>query len=786
MIGYKQLNRTHRQACAMQPLAAAIFIGAFGAQSAMAEDAPVLEELVVTAQKRAESVQTVPVAVSVMTGQALERINATNISDMTAVTPSVTFTSGFEGRDNSIRIRGVGTDNGSVGVESSVSTVVDGVVLQRPGSAFSDLGDIARVEVLRGPQGTLFGKNSVAGVINVVTNDPTFGAPEGSISLLLAQDEEARLNAVYSAPLSDALAFRVAVSTRTQDGIVENVRTANKLNGSDASAARVKLSFNPSETLKFKLSADYSSSDSTYGASPVYIYAPNAVVPQLSGVAPGKDNDKVNNDVDSFVNQKNYGGSLETNVRVGEHTLTLISALRRFDNQSDFDLDNTGAQLIIGNNNREYSKTTTHELRLSSPIGQFVDYVAGALYFDGTVTNELSRRGLNFGAVVAIDPVTGVLTPRVPTDSAATGVPFAGYATVDVENLGIYGQVNLHPVDRLTVSAGLRYIDEQQRFEFSRIGPAFFNGSDRPATATAFFGVKDFSDTAMTGKGSVSYEISDDVMGYISYSSGYTGKATNSGLGLTPAEFNNPEITPTDAMTSNMYEIGLKSRLWDDRAQINVAIFRTRFEDYQARVRRPDTGLLALQNAGTVGVDGVEVEFAALPSDGLSLSGGVTYSDARFVDSTTGCYAGQTAALGCISVPASGSVAAFTYQALDDKPFMNAPDLRYTLAVRQEFPVAAHVAHVQAGYRWQSKVNFDLAQDPNMVQKAYGIADLSAGITTADERYEFGVFVKNLFDQAYRLAALNFHSAATGGVIYSQQIGRDFHRYFGVTAKVNF
>lgn len=770
----------------VRPLAAAALFGALSSQTVLAQDAAVLEEILVTAQKRAESVQTVPVAVSVVTGQALERINATNISEMTAVMPSVTFTSGFEGRDNSIRIRGVGTDNGSIGVESSVSTVMDGVVLQRPGAAFSDLGDIARVEVLRGPQGTLFGKNSVAGVINIVTNDPTFGAPEGNVSLLVAQDNEARLNVVYSAPLTDTLAFRVAASTRTQDGIIDNVRTGKKLGGSDASAARLKLTFKPGDSLEFKLAADYSKLDSTAGASPLFIFAPNAVVPALVGVTPGEDNDKVDNDVDSFVNQKNYGGSLETNVRVGEYTLTLINALRRFDNLSDFDLDNTRSQLIISNDNHEYSKTTTHEFRVTSPTGGFADYVLGALYFDGTVTNDLTRRGLNFGAVTAINPVTGVLTPRVSTDSAVTGVPFAGYATVDVKNLGIYGQVNLHPVDRLTVSAGLRYIDEQQRFEFNRIGPAFFNGSDRPATATAFFGVKDFGDTAMTGKASVSYEIADDVMAYLGYSSGYTGQATNSGLGLTAAEFNNPALTPTAAMTSNMYELGLKSQFLNNRLQVNVAVFRTRFEDYQARVRRPDTGLLALQNAGTVGVDGVEVEFAAIPFAGLSLNGGVTYSDARFVDSTTGCYPGQTAALGCISVPASGSVAAFTYQLLNGKPFMNAPDWRYTLAARQEFPVATHVGHVQLGYRWQSKVNFDISQDPNMVQKSYGVADLSAGMTTASKRYEFGVFVKNLFDQNYRLAVLSFHSAATGGAMYSQQIGRDFHRYVGATAKVNF
>ncbi len=161
-----------------------------------------LEEVIVTAQKRTENAQDVPLAVSVVSGAELEQISALGIADLSELIPSVTFNTGRELRDSSIRIRGIGTDVFAAGIEPSVSTVIDGVVLAQQGSFFNDLGDLERVEVLRGPQGTLFGKNSSAGVIAFVTRNPNFEALEASSSVLVAGDSEYRVNGVISAPLS--------------------------------------------------------------------------------------------------------------------------------------------------------------------------------------------------------------------------------------------------------------------------------------------------------------------------------------------------------------------------------------------------------------------------------------------------------------------------------------------------------------------------------------------------------------------------------------------------------
>lgn len=751
-------------------LATAVMIPTEGSAKAVSpEEAPTaksdteLGEIIVTAQRRSESVQKVPVAVTVVSGEMLTRAGVVNIAQMGAISPSVTFTSGFEARDNSIRIRGIGSDNSSVGVDSSISTVVDGVVLQRPGAAFGDLIDIDRIEILRGPQGTLFGKNSVAGVVNVITKEPNFERLEGNASIGASEGKEFRASGVISGPVSEAAAFRIALVARTFDGYVRNVFTGRNLNGGDAFSGRAKLTLRASENFELKFAADYSYLNSTLGASPLYTIGASTKVPTPL-VTVGNGNDQVDNDVESFARQDNYGGSIEANLKIGDHTLTFLNALRWFKNVSNFDADNTRAPIILQFLNTEKSRTRTHELRLTSPTGKLIDYVVGALYFDGSVSNLLDRQGYAIASIPvgAINPTTGVITPTPAL------VPVLGYASVETQNLGVYGQVNLHPVERLTLTGGLRYIHEKNRFDFNRTTP--------PVLVSGY----DYSDSAVTGKASVAYQFTPRVMAYAGYSTGYTGKATNSGASLTIAEFNNG---PANPMTSTQWEAGIKSEFADGHVRLNLAAFRTRYKDYQATITRPSDGLRALTNAGTVGIDGVELELTALPTRGLTVSAGVTYLDARFVSSAANCYPGQTAALGCITQVSP----ALTYQVLDGKPFLNAPAWRYTISARQNFPVGAHQAYVQGAYRWQSKVNFDVSQDPLRVQESYGIADISAGFETADGRFEFGVFVKNLFDKQYRSGTITFNGTFAGnGPAYAQQIARDFHRYAGATAKVNF
>lgn len=737
-------------------------------------DPQVPGDIIVTAQRREENVQDIPVAVSVVGGVALERANVTNLGDIATLVPSVTFSAGNELRNNSIRIRGVGTDVFSTGVEPSVSTVVDGVVLQRPGSAFSDLGDIERVEVLRGPQGTLFGKNSSAGVVNVITRGVDYDEYTGNAQALLAENAEFRLNAAIGGPLSDNVAFRFASFFRTQDGISRNLFYDDDVNGAEAFGARLKLGFRPTENLTLLLQGDYSKIDANCCALPLRI-ATNNPRALTTGTNVGPRNRDVNNDVDPFVRQENYGGSLTADLDLGGYTLTSITAYREFENDSDVDLDNTQARLVPSNFNIETSETFTQEVRLTSPPSDVLDFVLGAYYFDGSVYNFLDRRGLNISAVTSINP-NGTINPIAPGDQAR----LTGFSIVDTENISAFGQANLHLGERLTLTGGLRYLHEEQRLRFLRPVAGFFNGRNAAVT-NPVLGPLDgrYEDDALIGKASATYEFTNLITGYVSYSTGYKSEGLAATLGLSAAQFAN---LPAPAETSELIEAGLKTQLFDRRLLLNVTGFLTRFDDYQGQVYNPAAGLVVLTSVGGVKVDGFEVEFQARPVDGFTLSGGVTYLDAKFQDVPNGpCYTGQTAAEGCLPNAQGVNV-----QDLDGKPFINAPKWRYTVSARYEVPTGSELRpFVQADWRWQSRVLFDLTQNPNQFQNSYGVFDAQLGATLPGGTFDISLFVKNLFDENY-ISNITAVGAAGGTNAYAQQLPRDFDRYFGVSARYRF
>lgn len=742
-----------------------------------AEDPTQVGDIVVTAQRREENVQDVPVAVSVVSGDALARRGSTDISDLQALAPSVAFAQGNELRNNSIRIRGVGTDVFTTGIEPSVSTVIDGVVLQRPGSAFTDLGDIERVEVLRGPQGTLFGKNSSAGVVNVITRSPSFGSFSGSVSGLVAEDNEYRLNGAVGGPLAENIAFRLAAFYRTQDGVVRNRRTNDTLNDQEAFGARLKLSLRASDRLTVQFSGDYSKLNSNVGALPIRVATDNPKA-LSTGTPVGPGNDQVNLDVQPFVDQENYGGSVTVDYELGDYTLTSITAYREFSNVSDVDLDGTQAQLVLSNFNIESSKTTTQEVRLTSPKSDTFDFVLGAYYFDGSVFNLLNRPGLNIAsaAVVSINP-DGTLNRTSPYGL------LAGFSTVFSENISAFGQANLHLGDRLTLTGGLRYLREKQRLEFTRPQSAFFNGTAAPATNPAFTPPDGrFEDDRLIGKGAVTFEATDDLTLYASYSTGYKSEGITSSLGLTAAQ---NAVQPAPAETSELIEGGVKMRLFDRRLTLNLTAFRTTFKDYQAQVYNAAVGLNIITSAGKVEIPGFEVEFQANPFEGFTLNGGVTYLDAKFKDLPFGpCFSGQTVAQGCVPTLING--ATVSVQNLNGKPFIVAPDWRFTLSGRYGREVAAGTeAFVQLDYRWQDKIIFEISQNPFMRQREYGVADLIAGVNFGDGRYEISTFAKNLFDLQY-VSNVVPNGASGGANSYIQNIPRDFHRYVGASFRAKF
>jgi Outer membrane receptor proteins, mostly Fe transport len=258
----------------------------------------------------------------------------------------------------------------------------------------------------------------------------------------------------------------------------------------------------------------------------------------------------------------------------------------------------------------------------------------------------------------------------------------------------------------------------------------------------------------------------------LSYSTGYKGEGIFNSPAMSPVIF---AAQPLAAETSQSWELGLRSQWLGHRLTLNLTGFMTKFENYQQQAFDPALAIFVVTNAGDIHTNGVELELAYAPSERLSISGGVTYLDAGYDFDSGPCYAGQTAALGCVG----------GRQNLRNGSFVNAPDLRYTILARYTQPLSATAeVYGQMNFRWQDDVQFAYDQDPRFIQRAYGIADFKLGALFAGGRYELSAFVRNAFDQQY-VSNVIAQGLAGGGAI-ANAIPRDFRRYFGAGLSVRF
>ena len=722
--------------------------------------------VMVTAQRRSERVQDVPVSVSVVSSEAFETSNMVDMSGLANLIPSVTYQAGSVGNNQSFRIRGIGTDVFSIGVEPSVSTVIDGVVIARPGAAFGDLVDIERIEVLRGPQGTLFGKNSSAGVVNIVTKKPNFDRFESAASVTFAEDSEMRARLSLSGPISDTLAFRLSGFLREQDGIILNRYDNDTVNDAKSYGAQGKLEWRPNGDMSFVLAADASTTDTTCCAAPIRINAVNPI--QLpTGTPIGFTNDQVNNDINTFVNSDAWGASLTSDFELDNgFVITNILAVRSWENDGNpRDLDNTAAQQTLLNRATQISEAKSAELRIASPAGGVFDFVSGLFYYDHDVEQTNYNQGYRRADVANRGTINPDGTITIPASFLKNGV---SDSSVSSKNLSAFAQVNFRPAEKVTLIAGGRLISEEQDWYFNRTGITLAN-------RTALGPIDEtFDDKAAIWKLGAQYRFSPDVMFYTTFGTGYKGQGINAALNLTAAE---AARQPLDPEESELFEAGIKSQLFNRRLTLNVAGFLQTLNEYQAQALDPILGGSTLTNAGSAEINGLEVEFSALPLDSLTVSGGITYLDASFTDFIAAtCFGGQTVAQGCVG----------GFQDVTGGAFPNAPDWRGTLSVNYERPILANGGMLFVNYdlRAQSEVQFELTQDPNSIQEGYAISDLAVGFKNQDGGFTAEVFVKNLFDKQYVSNIEPWPQVHGGPGGYLHLLPRDFNRYFGARLSV--
>jgi iron complex outermembrane receptor protein len=766
-------------------LLASSALAAFGATGATAQETDTspsrVDEIVVTAQKREQRLQDVPLSVSAISGESLAERQIFDVADIALVDPSVTYTQSTNPLNSSLRIRGIGTDVFSSAVEPSVSIVVDGVVLARQGQAFADLIDIERVEVLRGPQSTLFGKNASAGVISITTQAPsdTF---EATAEVLIAELDEYQARGTISGPISDKVGGRLTGWYRDVGGHIDNVFDGRDLNGQESWGLRGKLLIEATPNLDIQLLADYRDAEAQCCAWQFREVNTPALAAALAPVEPSDDNLQTNIGSDLLNKSEEWGTSAEINWDIGEHTLTSITSYREWDFENTGDLDGTpsagGLPVFLGgilgfNTNDGFTnlRQTSQEVRLTSPDGGDLSYVLGGFAWNLDIDRRFERRIClaNF-TNEACPALLSDLNPALPPIPGAQSGFFDG--TVDNTNLGLFGQADWRATDALTFTAGARLIYDETEFTFARPNQPLFPGDSVNGNIPEEerFGEGSVDDTAMTWRFSAQYEISSDIMIYGGYTRGYKGPTVDVAY--------EPDDLKVDPETSDSFELGLKSTLADGRVTLNVALFDVTYEDFQAQTFDPNATEFRLTNAGEVSTRGVEADLAAQLTDAFRIDLSAAYIDAEIEEfAAAECYIGQTAAEGCVD----------GFQDLAGGQLTNAPEWRLSANARYDLvlPSAPFDLFATGGYVWQDDVQFSLLQNPGTVQEAYGMLNASVGASSKDDRYVLQVFVRNVLDQDFAQFILQ-DPVNTGAVNIAHYQPKLAQRYVGGSLRVNF
>ena len=709
-------------------------------------------DIVVTATRRPERLQKIPIAVTIVGGERLRADNLNNMRDIARIVPSLNYRNAASSKDQALALRGLGTVSTSPGVEPSVATVIDGVVIGRQGQAVMDLLDIDRIEVLRGPQGTLFGKNASAGVLNIVTKTPS-NETRGFFDLgYYGRGNEWRVGAGVSGPIvADKIAASVTGFSGHYDGNVKNVWNGETVNGYSRQGVRAKLAFTPAESLKIQFAADYVHSKDTtpqgvVASTALIAYPTNAVTnfpafaTALAPVVPSADNRQINSNYDTHAVDENWGISGQADLSLGDFTLTSITAYRHWTNHQLQDQDRLPQALAAFPQQHDIGDLAYHqfseEIRLASPKGGFIDYQLGLYYFRGA-DDETYRRDTTL--------VSGA-TSRVVTGIAAYGTTNTSYAG--------FGEANLHFTDKFRGTAGFRVTHDDLSYDFNRVST-----SPTPVTGiqTSFASSGKTHATDYSARAGLQYDLSQRVMAYFTYGRGYKGPAYNLAFSMLPQDTG--ALKPE---TSNAYEAGLKSTLLGGAVLFNVAAFLDKFKNFQVNFFDVYNGspVTRLINAGQVSTRGVEADMSARLSRAFSLSGSVAYTDAH-IDKFT-CPVGTSAACNVNGKPLpfapkwKGSVRA-TYLA----PMSGRFDLRLTTDASA-----------------QSKVQYSINQTPTTIQSGYGIWNASVGLV-AHSGWEVNLVVKNITNKSYASYLQTFGS----GVV--RFVPRDDRRYVGANLRVN-
>ncbi len=772
-----------------------VLAGAVAAAGAAASVAPawaqeassgVLEEVVVTATRRTESLQDVPISVTAITGDRLHSNYPQDARDLNGIAPNVQLQPvGAFQNAAAFYIRGVGSTDIESATDPGIATFIDDVYQGRVSTALQDFVDVSAVEVLRGPQGTLFGRNAIGGVVHIKHNEPDLQESDFGVSVLAGSENRFDVKAMGNLAISDTLAFRVAAKSTNADGFYHNKSPgAPDLNGADRITVLPSVKWQPNEKWKLVVRGEYNRTRDDSWANVPYsacradptTSAPftgqnDVVIDFISGVfgdpaaAAAFCGRKV--DDDSFdVRHDQHDGSFSKfdvwgitgNVERlidGVGTITYIGNYRSVEENVENDFDTTDFYLFETQRVQDHYQFS-HELRFASDFSDTVRVVTGLYYFNQRYEMDQFTRG----ALVA--PATEIF----------------GHSRQVDEAWAAFGQVDWDVTPKMTLTAGTRYSDEKKSLHHCGVG--FGDPTTRTCqldlgagpVSTLIEKNKDWSE--MSPKLGIDYSLSDQVMAYASWAKGFRSGGFN-GRGNTASS-----VGPFDQETMDNYEIGIKSELWQSRVRMNASVFFMDYNNLQRATIRPAPGGAGQEtvtdNVGSAENKGAELELTALLTSQLTVNLTVGYLDASNKDwcsAVQGVLPTASAPTGfsqCapateVFTPTGASAGFLVPVDVSDLPPSQAPKWQTRLDVYYDVPLAGRGTLGLAGtWRYSDKVslvgggypagtldgvvNYDgTFVDP--MRDASNIFDVSAMWRSPDERYRVSLFVKNVTNEIY-------------------------------------
>ncbi|CUS45538.1 MAG: TonB-dependent receptor [Pseudomonadota bacterium] len=741
----------------------------------VADDA--MADIIVTANKREERLHDVPISISVIGGDQITKQNINEVTDLVRSTPALNSAGPF----GALSIRGVGSISFARSAEGSVGVVVDGVALANTSTNPPQLFDIARVEVLEGPQGTLFGRNSSAGVVNITTvaPDPNKWEVIGHADIATRNNYIGR--AVINVPVSGNAALRVAGSY-SQAPETQYNRYDGSYFRNTGKSVRGRFKWDPIDALTINLGADYSQFDRK-GGTPwtVYQSTPGSLLSQrlaACGVVVGPENQQGCIDGGNATTTRSYGFSGQVDAQIGGLTLTSISAYRAF--KSTFggtDVDSVPINRLNVNESPTSVRNFSQEFRLTSPTGGLIDYVVGLYYFDSKLDGTNTQRGnilsdFTSGPAAALCPLAPFGPPAILCALPVGQVQTTSATTTSYAAFG-NATLNISPSFRLLF--GARYGREDV--------DARTTGVLVPGALTGVLSIAPISagihDTYFSYRVGAQFDVTRNVMLYGTYTRGYKGPSINDQTGTG----NIPKIVQPEIPHAG--EIGVKANVFNGRLTASIAGFYNRIDNFQAQFFDPTAGAFIFGNAPKLTTKGVSFNLTGRPTRGLTLNLGALYNDARYgAGYLVACAQGQTAAQGCMTIAPGVTV--------DDaggNRLTGAPEWKVTAFSEYAATLTGNIqGFVQADMAYTSRINFDAAYSPQNTNAPAAIFGGRIGVRTVDERFGISVFARNLFD-IYR-PVVRFATPVARQQLdplsFSQISGPESRRTIGVSLDAKF